>query len=90
MHIRTVLQFCITFLGALLLQACGLLSSGPDYSAWEGHSIKELTEVWGEPENINALSADTSAMTWSDEKADCQVTFFTRDGRISGYSDTGC
>ena len=90
MPILSSKPLCAGILLSLCLQGCNLLPGGPDYSAWEGHTVEELTDSWGAPGNERELSADSVALTWQDRKYACDITFFAREGRITGYSDTGC
>lgn len=78
-------------LAAVLLQGCSTWSSlQPDQSAWQGHTIDELTESWGQADRTEQLGVDYVAYTWVKPGTSCEQTFLVSEKRITGYSSNGC
>lgn len=82
---------CLVLIMATLQSSCGTLRSiGPDETAWIGHRVEDLIASWGQPDRKNQLGVDYAAYTWLHEGTECEKTFPVSDGRITGYTSTGC
>lgn len=75
-------------LAVVVLAGCGVVYRNA--SAWEGHTIGQLIESWGEPDSQIALGLDRRAYTWRGEDNLCEHTFTAQNDKIIGVSDTGC
>ena len=74
-----------------LLSGCNAVAPfQSDLSAWEGHTLGELTDSWGEPDRTTAIGPDTNALTWVDQGIGCEYTFIAHEKIITGYSETQC
>ena len=75
----------------ILLQGCETLSSvQSDNTAWEGHHVDNLIASWGQPAKTEQLGNDYMAYTWTENAGGCEKTFLVSEGRITGYSSSGC
>ncbi len=72
----------------LILSACSTVQSGLE--AWEGHSLDDLIESWGEPDRRVELGVGYYAYTWNAENSACQRTFTVRENTVVGFSDSDC
>ena len=91
MAIRKAEALAAAVLSALVvvvLAGCGVVYRNA--SAWEGHTIGQLIESWGEPDSRIALGQNRKAYTWRGEDGLCEHTFTAQDDKIIGVSDTGC
>ena len=75
-------------LAVVVLAGCGAVYRNA--SAWEGHTVGQLIESWGEPDSRIVLGQDRKAYTWIGEDDLCEHTFTTQNDKIIGVSDTGC
>jgi hypothetical protein len=85
----------IKYKNLLSLVAClivgGCTSASSIQKAWQGHSIDELIESWGEPDESEQLGVDYNAYTWLSDTGDCRQTFYVpADRRILSVSNSGC
>ena len=86
-------KYCLFITGFLfsLLSGCGVLAPfESSLSEWEGHPVSELIDSWGEPDRSSSLGSDTVALTWAEQDGLCEYTFIAREGRVTGYSESGC
>lgn len=78
-------------LASVFQQGCGVPSVlRADLTAWEGHSIDELTASWGQPDRTEPLGTAYVAYTWVESGTGCEQTFTVSGTRITGYSSNGC
>ena len=86
-----ILCLVIVVLAAALQSGCGALRSmHSDETAWVGHRLDDLIASWGQPDRTEELGVDYSAYTWLQDGTECEKTFPVSDGRITGYTSTGC
>lgn len=82
---------CVITAIIVMLSGCNALTPfDSDLAAWEGHSVSELIDSWGEPDNTRTISNNLDALTWVDPAGTCEQTFTVTDGIITGYSEYGC
>jgi hypothetical protein len=81
----------VVAIAAFVLNGCGGLTPlYRQHSAWEGHTLDQLVESWGEPDSRTDLGQGVEAYTWTGVSDGCQVTFTVQVDEIVGVSDTGC
>ena len=74
-----------------LLSGCNVFTPfNSSLTEWRGHPVIELIDSWGEPDNSSSLGNNSVAMTWVDPDSLCEHTFIAIEGRITGYSESGC
>ena len=76
---------------SVLLSGCNVLVSfEASLDEWQGHPVSELIDSWGEPDRTRSLGSESVALTWAEPDSLCEHTFIAIEGRITGYSESGC
>lgn len=84
---KITLVTAITFLISILLFGCSLFVTEEFFGKnWQGHSIDELKEAWGEPAGMIENSDGTNEFRYELFHGNCTYNFTTDlDGMIIGY-----
>jgi hypothetical protein len=86
--IRILQTGLICALTVYVLSGCGAVYRHA--SAWEGHTIDQLINSWGEPKTQVDLGQGLRAYSWLSENDNCEQTFTVQNEKIISVADKGC